>query len=187
MKYLAAIFLAVQLCVPSVAEAPGDAGREYQDAKTALAKILASEAKEKTGLMARITELETLDADLYRAAVKEPHRRKELFLQMARNKLEVLRAAIRMYFIDNSAYPPDLKKLTPKYVQAIPEVAVMPGPASGRVYVLDKDVYGRDLYDAVGHTNGGWLYVSDKNSPRWGDVYINSDRITIEGKYAYQY
>lgn len=182
MKYVAPLLLALFALAAPCAAQQTDGG-----APSALAKLLAAEAQEKQELADRITALEAENAGLYEQAVKEGHKRKQLFLQMARNKLEMMRAALRMYFIDHGTFPPSLTTLVPRYIREVPELGIAPGPGSSKVFLLKKDVYHTDLFAAVGKGNGGWLYVTDKKSARWGDVCINSKRLTIEGKYAYQY
>lgn len=189
MKKISFIILACVLFAPHCAAKTGkEALREYREAKAALDKINAADAKEKQELTSRIAALDEENAALYARSLKTVgSERQTVYLQMAKNKLEMVRAALRMFFLDRSTYPASLSHLVPKYIKEIPAVAVEPGGASSRVYLLKKDTYGDDLFDAVNHGNGGWFYVSDKKSPRWGDVYINSDKFTYEGKYAYQY
>lgn len=182
MKYAAVLFLVLTVCA-----APCPAQQAEDGAPSALEKLLAAEAREKQELTDRISALDAENAELYEQAVREGHKRKQLFLQMARNKLEMMRAALRMYFIDHGTFPPSLTTLVPKYIKEVPELAIAPGPGSRKVFLLKKDVYHTDLFAAVGNGNGGWLFVTDKKSSRWGDVCINSKRLTIEGKYAYQY
>jgi len=103
----------------------------------------------------------------------------------ALNALASLRSSLLIYYGDTEGvFPPDLQTLVPKYAKVIPEIAIAGTPATGSV-TLVKKLNGNNVRKAVRNT-GGWLYIADPKSPRWGDLVIDSVRI-YKGKPLYEY
>ena len=97
--------------------------------------------------------------------------------------LSTLRSAIQVYFGDHEGYyPPALETLAPAYIKAETLEIHLPGRAPTSKAVNVKSFKGSDICSIVKNT-GGWLYVADKNSPKFGDVAIDSSAI-LRGKPA---
>ena len=88
--------------------------------------------------------------------------------------LSGIRAAIAKYFNDHDGlYPPALEALVPAYLKPEALDIHLPGRAPGSKPVNVKSFSGSDTCAAVKNT-GGWLYIADKNSPKYGDVVIDT-------------
>lgn len=93
-----------------------------------------------------------------------------------KHQLVRLRSAIAAYYGENQGVYPtdDLSSLVPKYIEAIPQ-ANMPGfEPSNKV--------SSGSYEAAFTKTGGWAYVSDPADPRFGDVFVNTDKEDSYGK-----
>jgi len=99
--------------------------------------------------------------------------------------LSGLRSALTLYWGDNEmAFPPDLQALVPQYTERIFAINI-PGCAKTNKVTLVKNLKGADLGKVIRNT-GGWLYIADPKSKRWGDLVIDSSRI-YKGKPLYEY
>ncbi len=93
-----------------------------------------------------------------------------------KHQLVRLRSAIAAYYGENQGvYPTDnLNSLVPKYIEAIPQAQVPGLPPSSSVSA--------GSYETAFTKTGGWAYVSDSADPRFGDVFVNSDKEDSYGK-----
>lgn len=93
-----------------------------------------------------------------------------------KHQLVRLRSAIAAYYGENQGVYPtdDLSSLVPKYIEAIPQANV-PG------YKLSSQV-SAGSYETAFTKTGGWAYVNDPADPRFGDVFVNTDKEDSYGK-----
>ncbi len=93
-----------------------------------------------------------------------------------KHQLVRLRTAIAAYYGENQGtYPTDdLSSLVPKYIEAIP-LAQVPGLAPTRRVTAGS-------YEGAFTKTGGWAYVNDPADPRFGDVFVNTDKEDSYGK-----
>ena len=93
-----------------------------------------------------------------------------------KHQLVRLRSAIAAYYGENQGvYPTDnLDSLVPRYIEAIPQVKVPGLKPSNEV------TFG--TYENAFSKQGGWAYVSDPADPRFGDVFVNTDKEDSYGK-----
>ncbi len=93
-----------------------------------------------------------------------------------KHQLVRLRSAIAAYYGENQGtYPTDdLTCLVPKYIESIPQVNVPGYKPSAHVSA--------GTYDAAFTKNGGWAYVNDPSDPRFGDLFVNTDKEDSYGK-----
>lgn len=93
-----------------------------------------------------------------------------------KHQLVKVRTAIAAYYGENMGeYPTDdLSSLVPTYIEAIP-LAKVPGlPVSNHVST--------GSYDEAFTKTGGWVYINDKNDPRFGDFFVNAEQEDSYGK-----
>lgn len=93
-----------------------------------------------------------------------------------KHQLVRLRTAIAAYYGENQGtYPTDdLSCLVPKYIEAIPQANV-PGLKPSRQVTAGS-------YESAFTKTGGWAYVNDPADPRFGDVFVNTDKEDSYGK-----
>lgn len=93
-----------------------------------------------------------------------------------KHQLVRLRSAIAAYYGENQGVYPtdDLSSLVPKYIEAIPQANV-PG------YKLSSQV-SAGSYETAFTKTGGWAYINDPADPRFGDVFVNTDKEDSYGK-----
>ncbi len=93
-----------------------------------------------------------------------------------KHQLVRLRSAIAAYYGENQGvYPTDnLTSLVPTYIEAIPQVNVPGLPKTNKVTA--------GTYEAAFTKTGGWAYVNDPADPRFGDVFVNTDKEDSYGK-----
>lgn len=93
-----------------------------------------------------------------------------------KHQLVRLRSAIAAYYGENQGtYPTDdLSSLVPRYIEAIPKVNVPGLDATNKVTT--------GTYEQAFDKSGGWAYVSDMADPRFGEVFVNTDREDSYGK-----
>jgi len=93
-----------------------------------------------------------------------------------KHQLVRLRSAIAAYYGEHQGVYPtdDLSSLVPAYIEAIPTVQV-PGYAP-------SDRVSAGSYETAFTKTGGWAYVNDPSDPRFGDVFVNTDREDSYGK-----
>ncbi|MBR3632333.1 MAG: type II secretion system protein [Elusimicrobiaceae bacterium] len=93
-----------------------------------------------------------------------------------KHQLIRLRSAIAAYYGEHQGMYPtdDLSCLVPNYIEAIP-VARVPGFAPSSAVSAGS-------YENAFTKTGGWVYVNDPTDPRFGDVFVNTDREDSYGK-----
>ena len=93
-----------------------------------------------------------------------------------KHQLVRLRTAIAAYYGENQGtYPTDdLSCLVPKYIEVIPQAQV-PGLKPTRLVTAGS-------YESAFTKTGGWAYVNDPADPRFGDVFVNTDKEDSYGK-----
>ena len=93
-----------------------------------------------------------------------------------KQQLVRLRSAIAAYYGDHEGtYPTDdLSSLVPEYIEQIPQVKV-PGWEP-----TDKVSAGN--YETAFTKTGGWAYINDPADPRFGDIFVNTDKEDSYGK-----
>ena len=93
-----------------------------------------------------------------------------------KHELVHLRSAIAAYYGEHQGVYPtdDLSSLVPNYIEEIPTVQV-PG------YAPSAHVSAGN-YETAFTKTGGWAYVNDPTDPRFGDVFVNTDREDSYGK-----
>lgn len=93
-----------------------------------------------------------------------------------KHELVKLRSAIAAYYGENQGVYPtdDLGSLVPRYIEAIPQAHV-PGMEPTNQVTAGS-------YEAAFTQKGGWAYVNDPADPRFGDVFVNTDREDSYGK-----
>lgn len=93
-----------------------------------------------------------------------------------KHQLVRVRSAIAAYYGENQGVYPtdDLSCLTPKYIEQLP-TANIPG-------LTPTDHVSAGSYEEAFNNRGGWAYVNDKNDPRFGDFFVNSDKEDSYGK-----
>ena len=102
----------------------------------------------------------------------------------ALGSLSSVRSSLMIYYGDTEgSFPPDLQTLVPKWADAIPEIEI-PGYAKTNKVTIVKVLKTMNLRKVIKNT-GGWLYIADPKSNRWGDVVIDSIKI-YKGKPLYE-
>ena len=93
-----------------------------------------------------------------------------------KHQLVRLRSAIAAYYGEHQGVYPtdDLTSLVPAYIEEIPQARV-PGFAP-TAHVSAGN------YEQAMTGEGGWAYVNDPSDPRFGDVFVNTDRPDSYGK-----
>ncbi len=103
----------------------------------------------------------------------------------ALSSLASLRSSLALYYGENEGiFPPTLQTLVPAQAESIPELNIPGYSKTNKVFIV-KSLKGGDVRQVVMNT-GGWLYIADKDSKLWGEVYIDSVR-TYKGKPLYEY
>lgn len=93
-----------------------------------------------------------------------------------KHQLVRLRSAIAAYYGEHQGMYPtdDLTSLVPAYIEAIPQARV-PGFAPTSHVSAGN-------YEQAMTGQGGWAYINDPMDPRFGDVFVNTDRPDSYGK-----
>ncbi len=93
-----------------------------------------------------------------------------------KHELVRLRTAIAAYYGENQGVYPtdDLGSLMPRYIESIPQANVPGMKPSNRVNA--------GTYETAFTKTGGWAYVNDPADPRFGDVFVNTDKEDSYGK-----
>ena len=93
-----------------------------------------------------------------------------------KHELVRLRTAIAAYYGENQGVYPtdDLGSLVPRYIEAIAQVNVPGLEPSNHVSA--------GTYESAFTKTGGWAYVNDPSDPRFGDVFVNTDKEDSYGK-----
>lgn len=96
-----------------------------------------------------------------------------------KHELVRLRTAIAAYYGENQGVYPtdDLGSLIPRYIEAIP-LANVPG-------LEPSNHVSAGTYESAFTKTGGWAYVNDPSDPRFGDVFVNTDKEDSYGKVWY--
>ena len=94
-----------------------------------------------------------------------------------KHKLVQVRSAIAAYYGEHQGMYPtdDLSSLVPTYIEQIPQARV-PGYAPS-AHVSTGN------YEQAFTKTGGWAYVSDPQDPRFGDFFVNVDKIDSYGTH----
>jgi len=87
-----------------------------------------------------------------------------------KHELRRMRSAIAAYYGENQGVYPtdDLKSLVPQFIEKIPTAHIPGLPPSSQVSV--------GSYEQAFTNTGGWAYVNDPTDPRFGDVFVNTDK-----------
>ena len=87
-----------------------------------------------------------------------------------------LRTAIAAYYGDHQGVYPtdDLSSLVPDYIEAIPQAQVPGFAPSAHVSAGN--------YEQAMTGEGGWAYINDTADPRFGDVFVNTQKEDSYGK-----
>ena len=120
-------------------------------------------------------------------ADKKPSAKKNLGRKVLGNiGVGILRFALRMYFVDNGIndFPANLKELVPAYIKEIPELD-LPGYKPTRKVTVVNKMKGDDIAVLVKDT-GGWIYVADKTSKHYGEVFIDA-KIDYKGEPFFRF
>lgn len=100
---------------------------------------------------------------------------------MAKGGLGSLRAGISIYYGDTEGnYPATLAALVPKWVETFPELEVGGHARTKAVRIVTK-ASGKSAGAYVEDT-GGWLYISDPNSPLDGTIVIDCKHADYKGR-----
>ena len=93
-----------------------------------------------------------------------------------KHKLVKVRSAIAAYYGEHQGnYPTDdLSSLSPQYIEKIPQATVPGYPPSAHV--------SHGNFEQAFTKTGGWAYVNDPSDPRFGDVFVNTDKEDSYGK-----
>ena len=93
-----------------------------------------------------------------------------------KHQLVRLRSAIAAYYGENQGVYPtdDLSSLVPKYIEAIPPADVPGFKPTNKVT--------SGTYEQAFDKTGGWAYVSDSSDPRFGEVFVHTDKEDSYGK-----
>lgn len=93
-----------------------------------------------------------------------------------KHQLVRLRSAIAVYYGEHQGVYPtdDLTSLVPAYIEEIPQARVPGFTPTSHVSV--------GTYEQAMTGEGGWAYVNDPSDPRFGDVFVNTDRPDSYGK-----
>jgi len=93
-----------------------------------------------------------------------------------KHNLVRLRTAVAAYYGEHQGVYPtdDLSSLVPTYIEDIP-LARVPGFAPSKHVSTGS-------YDQALTGEGGWAYVNDPADPRFGDVFVNTQKEDSYGK-----
>ena len=93
-----------------------------------------------------------------------------------KHQLVRLRSAIAAYYGEHQGIYPtdDLSSLVPSYIEAIP-VAKVPG------FKPTAHVSAGNSQTALTE-QGGWAYINDPADPRFGDVFVNTQKADSYGR-----
>ena len=93
-----------------------------------------------------------------------------------KHQLVRLRSAIAAYYGEHQGvYPTDnLSSLIPDYIEAIPQARVPGFKPSAHVSAGN--------YEQALTGEGGWAYVNDPADPRFGDVFVNTQKADSYGR-----
>lgn len=104
-----------------------------------------------------------------------------------KGKLAEFRAAGAKYAAENKGKSfTKISALVPSYLPAVPPLKLPEQNASAAVMVIEIDNFPPDIGAALSGA-GGWAIIGDAKSTRFGQVYINSDQKSPDGKPWYQY
>lgn len=87
-----------------------------------------------------------------------------------KHRLVKMRSAIAAYYGEHQGtYPTDdLSCLVPKYIEGIPMVTIPGFRPSHHVST--------GSYEQAFTNQGGWAYVNDPTDPRYGDIFVNTNK-----------
>ena len=93
-----------------------------------------------------------------------------------KHNLVRLRTAVAAYYGEHQGVYPtdDLSSLVPTYIEEIP-LARVPGFAPSAHVSTGS-------YEQALTGEGGWAYVNDPSDPRFGDVFVNTQKEDSHGK-----
>lgn len=159
-------------------KAPAVRSQRKKNAGAAVPQSAVSRPEHAQGAGAAGEDLSDPDGDRFEA------KRKKSRVSAALGALSALRISLTIYHGDTEgSHPPDLRTLAPKWIDHIPEIAI-PGYAKTNKVTVVKTMKTMDLREVVTDT-GGWLYIADPKSRRWGEVVIDSVKL-YKGKPLYE-
>lgn len=180
-----ALLIAAALLAPALASAQYDPNNAFGAGKTAKKAAAAAPEPGETAPAPKKSAMDlAIDkavadpaADLDKAGI-DPRVRLGIKARVgsALGALAALRSSLMIYYGDTEGeFPPDLQTLIPKYEQAIPQIQIPGYPRTNKVTVV-KSFKGNEIRKAVRNT-GGWLYIADKTSKNFGELYIDSVKL----------
>lgn len=111
----------------------------------------------------------------------------DMGVEEIKGKLAAFRAAVAKYAAENKGKSfAKISALVPSYLPAVPPLKLPGQNASAAVMIIEIDNFPPDIGAALSGA-GGWAIIGDAKSTRFGQVYINSDQKSTEGKPWYQY
>ena len=93
--------------------------------------------------------------------------------------------ALSAYRKEEGKFPAHLKNLSPKYIPALPAVAIADHPKTTEVVEIDSTDYDQN-YSKVFHDTGKWLYFSHKKSRYYGRVFVDCSHKDAQGTEFYK-
>lgn len=99
--------------------------------------------------------------------------------------LSEVKNALEAYKAKEGKYPKSLSKLTPKYLNKIPEISAADHPATREVLEINSSDYDETPFQAITDT-GKWLYFTDKKSKLYGRLFIDCSHKDAGGTELYQ-
>jgi len=93
--------------------------------------------------------------------------------------------ALSAYRKEEGRFPKALKDLTPKYIPAIPAIAVAGHEKTDRTTEIDSSDYDANLSKVMKDT-GAWLYFSNKKSRYYGRVFVDCTHKNAQGVEFYR-
>lgn len=95
---------------------------------------------------------------------------------ITKHQLVRLRSAIAAYYGEHQGVYPtdDLSSLVPDYIEEIPQARVPGFKPTAHVSA--------GSYEKALTGTGGWAYVNDPSDPRFGDVFVNTQKADSYGR-----
>ncbi len=93
--------------------------------------------------------------------------------------------AISAFRKEEGRFPGKLKDLVPKYIPALPTVAIAGHPATNKTTDIDSADYDANLPKILKDT-GAWVYFSNKKSQYYGRVFVDCTHKNAQGVAFYR-